>query len=78
MYRNGDANTSFDLKVTSGFKAKDLGELIETQLKLKPVQKLRLFTAEGLEISLEELSYIKNGESVFASRGKLIDKSENI
>jgi len=78
VYRNGDANSSFDLKVNSEFKPKDLGELIETQLKLKPVQKLRLFTSEGLEISIEELNYIKNGEAIYASRGIFVDKNEYI
>lgn len=60
---------SLDLKLTSDFKSKDIIEMIETKLKLKPVQKLRLFTSEGLEISPEELNYIKDGESLFASRG---------
>jgi len=78
VYKNGDANTSFDLKVNSEFKAKDLAELIETNLKLKPVQKLRLFTAEGLEVSVEELAYIKNGEAVFASRGENFDRSSTL
>jgi len=39
---------------------------------MKPVQKLRIFTSEGLEISTEELSYIKDGEAVFASRGTIL------
>ena len=70
MYRNGDPDNSFDLKLTSTYKPKDIAELIENKLRLKPVQKLRIFTSEGLEISIEELNYIKDGDSVFVSRGK--------
>lgn len=73
MYRNGDHSLSFDLKLGSDYKAKDITELIETKLRMKPVQKLRLFTSEGLELPPEDLSYLKSGVSIFASRGTYFD-----
>lgn len=78
VYRNGDHTQSFDLKVGSEIKPKEIQESIESKLKLQSVQKLRLFTMEGLEISPEDLTYLKTGEAIFASKGENFDKSSTL
>lgn len=78
VYRNGDHTQSFDLKLASEIKPRDVLETIETKLKLTNIQRLRLFTIEGLEVTPEELAYLKSGEAIFASKGENFDKSSTL
>jgi len=55
--------------VKKAYNPEEIVQTIIENLQLEPVHKFRLFTLEGVEIYPQELSYLKNGDALFASRG---------
>jgi hypothetical protein len=51
-------------------KISEFGKIIEEKLHIKFSNKLRFFSKEGVEIFKEEIGYVKNGESLYISKGK--------
>jgi MAP/microtubule affinity-regulating kinase len=78
VYKNGEPTKFFDLKIKKSYKATDLVKIVDENLNLGSIQKFRLFTLEGVEISTEELEYIKDGDALFASRGENFDKNSTL
>jgi len=78
VHKNGHPTISFDLKVKKSYKPDEVVRQMIDNLGLTNIQKFRLFTIEGVEIYPEELEYMKDGDSLFASSGADFDKNSTL
>jgi serine/threonine protein kinase len=68
-YRNGDLSFATTLRIKSNLKIKDLARDIEDKLGITAPKDFRFFNQEGLELFPEDLQYLKNGATIFISKG---------
>ena len=58
-------------------KFEGLAKILQENLHLKQINRLRLFTPEGIEIFQDDLDYIKDGCHCFVSRGEEFDPASS-
>jgi len=50
-------------------KISDFGKELEEKLHIRFSNKLRFFNKEGIELSCDEIQYVKNGDTIYVSKG---------
>ncbi len=76
LYIKLNGNSTIGCKINlKGYKKIKLHKMLEEiasklNIKTNDINKLRLFNFQGLEIYKEDLNFIKNGETLYISRGE--------
>lgn len=73
IYRNGDSNLCCILTIRDNSKFSEIRKSLQSKWDIY-FNRLRLFNCEGVEITEDDLDYIKNGTVLFASKGININK----
>ena len=68
VYRNGRSELKYEIKLTSPIRMSDIRKILESKLE-RGFNTLRLFNPEGVEITEDDLEFVKNGSILYASKG---------
>ncbi|CAD8142472.1 unnamed protein product [Paramecium pentaurelia] len=74
IYRNGNSNLCCTLTIRDNTKFSEIRKSLQQKWDTQ-FNRLRLFNQEGVEITEDDLDYIKNGTVLFASKGEEFDES---
>lgn len=66
---NGDPSVSFPININHTTSFKEIENLSIHQFHFRKCKKIRIFTCKGVEIFPDDLQFIKNGSSLYISRG---------
>ncbi|CAK75963.1 unnamed protein product (macronuclear) [Paramecium tetraurelia] len=74
IYRNGDSNLCCTVTIRDNTKFHEIRKTLQQKWDTY-FNRLRLFNQEGVEITEDDIDYIKNGTVLFASKGEEFDES---
>ncbi|EGR33275.1 protein kinase domain protein [Ichthyophthirius multifiliis] len=76
IYRNGHPTLQpFDLSIQKGLTFQIILTQLEQKSEMKNMRNLRLFNAEGVELTDDDLQYVKDKAVLYASKGEDFDSN---
>jgi serine/threonine protein kinase len=72
FYRNGNFQLFYEMKLNTTTRFIEIRKTLDSRLE-KGFNTLRLFTNEGVEIMEDDIEFIKDGATLYASQGEDFD-----